>query len=197
MPKRLLHELYVVIRKNTTLDLKSPLALLGEFVMPLICSGMIYVVARYSRSEEPLEMIMGKFMELLLPFYLGNATSSSVRKFALYFINEREEHYRTYQRVLGLSQTGYLLGNVLYMYCFTSMLLTPVFFTLVWWSPADAPHYVYCFACFVVSSCNFILAMLTFFRDPKIATEVIGMICSITLFAYYSINLDKLTGKQR
>ena len=52
------------------------------------------------------------------------------------------------------------------------------------------------FACFVVGSCNFTLALLTFFRDPKIATEVVGMVCSISLFAYYSINLAKLTGKQ-
>jgi hypothetical protein len=196
MPGRFLREIYVVIRKNTLLDLKSPMGLLGEFLMPLITCSMIYVVSKYSQSEKPAEMILGKFMELLLPFYLGNVNSSSIRKFALYFINEREEHFRTYQIVLGLSKHGYIFGNLLYMYCFTSMLLTPVFFTFVYFNPQETFGFVYYFACFVVGSCNFTLALLTFFRDPKIATEVVGMVCSISLFAYYSINLAKLTGKQ-
>lgn len=83
-----------------------------------------------------------------------------------------------------------MLGNLLYMYCYTSMLLTPLFFTLVYTNPGETMGYIYYFACFVVSSCNFALAMLTFFRDPKIATEVIGMLCSIALFAAYSVNLQ-------
>ena len=145
MPGRFLREIYVVIRKNTLLDLKSPMGLLGEFLMPLITCSMIYVVSKYSQSENPAEMILGKFMELLLPFYLGNVNSSSIRKFALYFINEREEHFRTYQIVLGLSKHGYIFGNLLYMYCFTSMLLTPVFFTFVYFNPQETFGFVYYF----------------------------------------------------
>lgn len=90
MPGRTLHEIYVVMRKNTTLDLKSPIALLGEFVMPLISSIMVYVVYKYSKSDNPAEMIIGMLMGKLLLFYLGNTTSGSIRKFALYFLTERE-----------------------------------------------------------------------------------------------------------
>lgn len=79
------------------------------------------------------------------------------------------------------------------MYCFTSMILCPLFFTLMYYNTNWA--LVYYFAAFVFSSCNLILFLISFFRDPKIATEVISMIYSISFFAYYLINLDDLTCK--
>lgn len=130
---------------------------------------------------------------MLLPFYFGNMNGSTIRKFCVYFINEREEHFRTYQLVLGLSRSGYILGNLMYMYCFTSMILTPVFITMMYYEANW--RLVFYFAAFVLSSCNLILLLISFFRDPKIATEVISMIYSISFFSYYSIDLVNLNCK--
>jgi hypothetical protein len=194
MPSKILNEIYVIIRKNTTLDLKSPITLVGEFVMPAITCFMVYIFNIYSTSDNPGEMILAKLMSMMLPFYLGNMTTSTIRKFSIYFVNEREEYFRTYQIVLGMSKTGYILGNLLYMYFFTSMILTPVFLTFMYFQVNLS--FVYYFAAFTLASCNFILALLTFFKDPKIATEVIGMICSISLFIYYSIDMNQLNSKK-
>lgn len=130
---------------------------------------------------------------MLLPIYLGNLASSAIRKFSIYFVNEREEHFRTYQIVLGMSKSGYILGNVLYMYCYTSMILTPVFFTFMWFD--FNLTYVYYFACFVTSNCNLTLLMISFFKDSKIAAEVISMMSFISLFAYFYIKIDSPTCK--
>lgn len=71
------------------------------------------------------------------------------------------------------------------------MILTPLFFTLMYYETNWM--LVYYFAAFVVSSCNLILLLISFFRDPKIAAEVISMIYSLSFFTYYAIDLDHLT----
>ena len=126
----------------------------------------------------------------LLPFYLGNLSSSLVRKFSVYFITEREDKYGMYQRVLGISTSGYFLGNLLYTYIFTTLVISPVWLILTYYSPQFV--LVYYFASYVVCGNCFLLMMISFFKDPKVCSEVVGMFCSLSVFLYYLVDLKDM-----
>ncbi len=183
--------MYIVFRKNILLDLKTPWSLAGELLLQVFTCLLIY--ARYctpisnSASENPLVVAL---VELLMPFYFGNSAATLIRRFSVYFINEREEHFKTYQIVLGLSWQGYLIGNLLYMYVFTSAVLTPVFLFLMYFTWNWT--LVYYFAAFVLCQSNLHLALLTFFKDPKIASEIISMLLNISFFAYYAVDFENI-----
>lgn len=108
----------------------------------------------------------------------------------MFFISEREEKFGMYQRVLGLSTTGYFLGNLLYTYLFTAMVICPVWFTFMFYN-FDL-EMIYFFAAYVICSNCFQLMLISFFKDPKICSEIVSMVCSISVFLYYLVDLEDL-----
>lgn len=92
-----------------------------------------------------------------------------------------------YQRVLGLSTPGYFLGNLLYAYLFTAMVISPVWIILMYYNFNF--ELVYFFAAYVICGNCFMLMLISFFKDPKVCSEIVGIFCSISVFLYYLVDL--------
>lgn len=95
-----------------------------------------------------------------------------------------------YQRVLGLSKMGYFLGNLHYAYLFTSMVIAPVWAVLTYYKQDFG--LVFFFASYVVCSNCFMLMLISFFKDPKVCSEVVGIVSSLSVFLYYLVDLNNL-----
>lgn len=82
--------------------------------------------------------------------------------------------------IFGVSFRVHTLSNLFYMLVYQSFFLVPFYLTLNYYK--FDPAYVLDFAALVISSSTLTLALTTFFRDHKIALEVIGMLFSLGSF---------------
>jgi ABC-type polysaccharide/polyol phosphate transport system ATPase subunit len=117
---------------------------------------------------------------------------SAVRELVTIFIVERTEQFKQYQFIFGLSREVHTLGNLFYMGAYLSVVILPFYLTLSWFDLA--PRYVFCFGAFVISTCTLAMALTAFFRDHKIALELIGMLFSLSsflIFFYDPASTDK------
>jgi uncharacterized membrane protein YraQ (UPF0718 family) len=73
-----------------------------------------------------------------------------------------------YQRVLGLSIPGYFIGNLIYTYLFTTVIISPVWIMLMYYNFDWG--LVYFFAAFVICVNCFVLMLISFFKDPKVCS---------------------------
>lgn len=119
-------------------------------------------------------------LSTLLKMYLGLVGSSAVREVVTLFMNERTEHFRQYQMILGISHRTHTLGNLLYLCAYQSFFLFPLFATIFYYEPDLA--LIFRFGACVLSTCTLALALSSFFRDHKIALEAISLVFSLSAF---------------
>lgn len=112
--------------------------------------------------------------------YVGMIGTSGLRELVVLFISERNEQFRQYQMIFGVSFKTHTLANLLYMKIYLSVTILPFYLTLNYFH--FHPSYILYFAAFVISSSYLTLALTAFFQDQKIALEVIGLFYSLTSF---------------
>lgn len=142
------------------------------------------ICAVYAGVEETKEdnIVLSMLLGMLLKMYLGLMASSPVREVVTLFITERTEHFRQYQGILGVSHKTHTLSNLLYLCAFMSFFLLPLFLCILYYHPALFFASVFKFGAFVLSTCALALALTSFFKDHKIALEVIGLAFSLAAF---------------
>jgi hypothetical protein len=133
--------------------------------------------------------LIGILLQLLLKIYIGLIGTSALRELITLFITERTEHFRQYQMIFGVSFRTHTLSNLFYMGAYQSFFLLPFYIVLNYYE-FDLIYVLY-FGSFVISSCTLTLALTSFFRDHKIALEVIGMIFSLSSFLPFMYESDK------
>jgi len=69
--------------------------------------------------------------------------------------------------IMGVSYKTHTLANLLYMYIYMSIILTPFYLTLNYYHFDLA--YIFYFAAFVISSTTLTLMFTAFFKDQKVA----------------------------
>lgn len=129
------------------------------------------------KQENPIVSLL---FDLMLKIYLGLIGTSALRELITLFMTERTEEFRQYQMIFGVSFRVHTLSNLFYMLVYQSFFLIPFYLTLNYYN-LD-PAYILDFAALVISSSTLTLALTTFFRDHKIALEVIGMLFSLGSF---------------
>lgn len=82
--------------------------------------------------------------------------------------------------IFGVSFRVHTLSNLFYMGAYQSIYLLPFYITLNYYN-FDLAYILY-FGSFVISSCTLTLALTSFFKDHKIAMEIIGMFFSLASF---------------
>jgi hypothetical protein len=165
-----------IARKNLQNHLSNKKRLVGELVMPAIVSA-VYVGVQETKLDNP---VLSLLLTMLLKMYLGLLASAPVREVVTLFITERTEHFRQYQGILGVSHRTHTLANLLYLCAYMSFFLLPLFFCIAYYNPDFT--LVFRFGSFVLSTCTLALALTAFFRDHKIALEVIGLLFSLSAF---------------
>lgn len=123
---------------------------------------------------------MGILLETLLKIYIGLIGISAIRELITLFITEKIDDFRQYQMIFGMSHRTHTLSNLLYMLVYLSCFLLPFYLTLNYFD--FRLIYIFYFAAFVISSSVLALAFTAFFKDHKIALEIIGMFFSLTAF---------------
>ena len=122
-------------------------------------------------------------MQMLLKVYVGMIGLSAIRELITIFIVERNEKFRSYQFIFGLSQEVHTLGNLLYMGIYLSITILPLYLTINFFD-FDL-IYIFYFGSFVISTLTLALALTAFFKDHKIALEIIGMFFSLGAFLVF------------
>jgi hypothetical protein len=129
------------------------------------------------KTKEPL---IGLLLDMLLKIYIGLIGISALRELITIFITERLDNFRQYQMIFGMSHRTHTLSNLLYMFVYLSCFLLPFYLTINYFH--FKLIYVFYFASFVISSSVLTLAFTAFFKDHKIALEIIGMFFSLSAF---------------
>ena len=119
-------------------------------------------------------------LNVLLKIYIGLIGTSALRELVSLFITEKNDQFRQYQMIYGVSYKTHTLANLFYMKLYLSLTILPFFLTLNYYE-LYLPYILY-FAAFVISSCYLTLAFTAFFKDQKVALEVIGLFYSLSSF---------------
>ena len=82
--------------------------------------------------------------------------------------------------IFGIGHRTHTLANLFYMGAYQSFFLLPFYITLNYYD-FDLRYILY-FGAFVISSCTLTLFLSSFFKDHKIALEIIGMLFSLSSF---------------
>ncbi len=122
-------------------------------------------------------------LTMLLKIYLGLVGVSAVRELVNLFIVERNEQFRQYQHIFGLSNHMHTISNLFYMCIYLSATVLPLYLTVSWFG-VELVHILY-FGAFVISNCTLAMALTAFFTDHKIALELIGMCFSLSAFLVF------------
>lgn len=92
-----------------------------------------------------------------------------------------------------MSKKVHTIANVLYIMVYTSAFLLPFFITLIWFEFKLV--YIFNFAAFVVSSNFLTIALTSFFKEHKVATEVIGLLFSLSAFLPFAYEAENYNFK--
>jgi hypothetical protein len=90
--------------------------------------------------------------------------------------------------IFGLTHRLHTLSNLFYMWIYLSACLLPIYLTVSYY------HFdiidVFYFGSFVISFSTLTLALTAFFKDHKIALELIGMLFSLSAFLPFLYDPD-------
>lgn len=87
---------------------------------------------------------------------------------------------------MGLSITGYVFGNLTYCYILTLLVILFPLLLMLYYNPSI--YIVAAFGFFVLSSTSFFLMLVSFFKDPKLCSEVVTLVCGLSALLYYVID---------
>lgn len=140
----------------------------------------MYTSLNPARDSPDTINILSIVLAFLLKIYIGLISSSTNREAITLYITEREDGFRQYQMIFGVTYRVHTLSNLFYILVYNSAFLVPFYLTLNYFH-LD-PVYIFNFAAFVISSNALILMLTSFFSEHKVATEVIGTIFSLASF---------------
>ena len=100
----ILHQSYVIIKKNLVCTLRNKGEVFRELLIPLIAGLVIYSTSILKcYNEIIIKKIVAAnefFFILMAPIYLPTAIMGFTRKLIVNFVNEKKEKYKEYQKVI-------------------------------------------------------------------------------------------------
>ena len=99
----ILHQAYVIIKKNLMCTLRNKGEVIRELLIPLIAGLVIYstsIETSYIINNVKTTLASNDFFFILMvPIYLPTAIMGFTRKLIINFFNEKKEKYKEYQKV--------------------------------------------------------------------------------------------------